>query len=259
MNKKRNWFLLGGSIAIAALLFSAGAAGSAESAKNSVTVNYDELITTFNYETDPYFSEVLASWREQGIQNATQSIPIEAAEPALVSNTEEIKVGEYEGKLNVLLWNTSSTEWVEYKVDVAESALYEIEVSYHPLKDVGRKGPIGWEVTIDGKRPFREASSISLYRKWEDVRPILKNSDGDEIRPRSIDASGWSTEPLIDSGGHMRSLCNGISHKERIPFACKGLILWRWRKLCLLQAKRFQLTRRLQSRIPMCLRSMGRY
>jgi ABC-type glycerol-3-phosphate transport system substrate-binding protein len=201
MNNKRKWLWLGGSLLMTALLLSSGAAVNTVSGEKAEAVNYEGLIATFNYETDPYFSEALANWQAQGIQNATNSVLVEGAGPSLVSDAAAIKAGEYEGKSNVLLWNTTNTGWVEYQVDVAESALYEIHVSYNPLKDGGRKGPIQWEVTVDGAKPFREASSISLYRTWEDVRPILKNSDGDEIRPRSIDVSGWSKKPFIDSGG----------------------------------------------------------
>jgi ABC-type glycerol-3-phosphate transport system substrate-binding protein len=201
MNKKRKWIVYGGSIGIAALLLFSGAAVSPVSGEQIETVNYEGLNTAFDYETDPYFSEALKAWQDQGVKNATASIQVDGAKPSGASNAQDIKPGEYEGKPNVLLWNPSNTGWVEYKVDVAESALYEIHVSYNPIKDAGRKGAIGWEVTVDGQKPFREASSISLYRTWEDARPILKNSDGDEIRPRSNDVTGWSVKPLIDSGG----------------------------------------------------------
>ncbi|MEV5027194.1 extracellular solute-binding protein [Paenibacillus sp. LPE1-1-1.1] len=201
MKKKPKWFVYGSSIVIAAWLLSSGAAVSSESGEETAAVNYAGLTSTFEYETEPYFSEALAKWQEQGLENANAPLSVEGAKPSAVSNDQEIKTGEYEGKTNVLIWNTSDTGWVEYKVDVAESALYEIHVSYHPLKDTGRKGPVGWEITIDGQRPFREASSISLYRTWEDVRPLLKNADGDEIRPRSVDISSWSEKPFIDSGG----------------------------------------------------------
>lgn len=198
---KWKWFTYGGSIVILVLLFSSGSALGSVSGE-PIEADYDsKLVSTFDYEADPYFSEVLAKWHEQGLSKATSSVRAYGAKPSKVSDEQAIKTGEYEGKSNVLIWNTASTGWVEYKVDVAESALYEIRVSYNPLKGAGRKGPIQWGVTIDGKRPFREASSISLYRAWEDVRPILKNSDGDQIRPRSVDVSGWSVKPFIDSGG----------------------------------------------------------
>lgn len=201
MRKKRNRFLLGSTMMTAGLLLLFFGAVETAFQTGDVTVRYDDLVSTFEYETDPYFSSALAKWREQGVRDARTSVYAEGAKPSAVSDGQAIYAGEYAGKPNVLIWKTENTGWVEYQVDVAESALYEIHVSYYPLKEGGHKGPVQWDVTIDGERAFREASSTVLYRTWEDVRPILKNSDGDEIRPRSIDVSDWSIRPLIDSGG----------------------------------------------------------
>ncbi|MGO4547915.1 extracellular solute-binding protein [Paenibacillus sp. 2TAB23] len=201
MKKKTKWFVYSSSIVIAAWLLSSGTAVTSVSGEETADVDYADLIATFDYEVDPYFSEALAVWLEQGIGNASSAIQVNGAQPSNVSDAAAIQSGDYEGREDVLLWKSGSSGWVEYEVDVAESALYEIYVSYNPLKGEGSKGPIRWAVTIDGKRPFREASSIALYRTWEDARPILRNSDGDEIRPRSIDVSGWSEQPFIDSGG----------------------------------------------------------
>jgi ABC-type glycerol-3-phosphate transport system substrate-binding protein len=203
MNKKRNWVWIGGSLLLAAMLLVSCGKGGSVSVSGAVeeTVNLDGLVSTFDYETEPYFSEALAEWKEQGLGNARSSVAVEGAKPSATSDDSSIQAGEYGGKPDVLIWNTDSAGWVEYQVDVAESALYEIHVSYLPLKDEGGKGPIQWSVTIDGETPYREASSIALYRTWQDARPILTNSDGDEIRPRSVDVSEWSVRPLVDSGG----------------------------------------------------------
>ncbi|WP_224724208.1 extracellular solute-binding protein [Paenibacillus vietnamensis] len=202
MKRARKWLMLGASAVIGAMLLSScGTAGPAAATVAAGRADYGKLTASFEYETAPYFGEALAKWREQGIKDASSPIYAEGAEPSAVSDTERIRTGEYGGKSNVLIWNTENTGWVEYKVDVAESALYEIHVSYLPLKDEGGKGAIQWGVTIDGETPFRESSSIALYRTWQDARPILKNSDGDEIRPRSADVSEWSVKPFVDSGG----------------------------------------------------------
>lgn len=168
---------------------------------DSLEAYENKLATTHDYEVDPYYSEVLKEWEKQGVKKAAQSITIDASQPAAVSEERYTEVGTYEGKPDTLIWNSTEEGWVEYQVEVPESALYEIHVTYNPLKNVGRQGPVQWNVTIDGKTPFREATSIALYRKWKDIRPILTNFDGDQIRPRSVDTSEWSTKPLIDSGG----------------------------------------------------------
>ncbi|MDF2837248.1 MAG: transporter substrate-binding protein [Paenibacillus sp.] len=196
-----NKLLLGGLLLAAGWLLSSCSAAAPALGSAAGAARYDELESTFEYDGDPYFGEALAAWREQGIKNATATVTADGSKPSAVSDPGSIRVGDYEGKSNVLLWNTESTGWVEYEIDVAESALYEVHASYVPIKEEAYKGAIQWDVAIDGERAFREASSAALYRTWADAKPILKNSDGDEIRPRSIDISQWSIKPLLDSGG----------------------------------------------------------
>ncbi|MDF2718936.1 MAG: transporter substrate-binding protein, partial [Paenibacillus sp.] len=150
---------------------------------------------------EPQFGEASAAWSKQGIGNATASVTVKAGEPSAVSDAKQIASGDYAGKSGVLLWKASGKGWVEYAVNVPESALYEIRLSYRPLSEGGGSGPILWEVTVDGRRQFAESSSTALYRTWQDVRPILKNGDGDQIRPRSKDVSDWSARALVDSSG----------------------------------------------------------
>lgn len=225
--------------AIAAVLLSGmmllSSCGGAEPVleQGNGTARYEELTTTFEFETDPYYGEALKAWQEHGIQPADSRVRVDGAEPSAVSDNGAIHAGDYGGKPNVLLWKTEGSGWVEYKVDVAESALYEIHVSYLPMKEGGHKGAVQWDVTVDGERAFREASSAALYRRWEDARPILTNSDGDEIRPRSIDVSEWSVRPLVDSGGayaqplqwHLPAGSHTIRLAGYAPVAIEGIEL----------------------------------
>lgn len=167
----------------------------------AAAVRYDKLVSKFAYETEPYFGDILAEWKAQGVPDATIGAKAEGAGPSAVSDARSVAVDSYEGKSGVLIWKAEDDGWIEYKLDAPESALYEIRVSYLPLKEGGHTRPIQWDVTIDGARAFREASSVVLYRSWADTRPIVRNSDGDEIRPRSRDVSAWSERPLIDAQG----------------------------------------------------------
>jgi len=202
-SRKRHVVWFTASVAAIALLASCSTAAVEETsvAPADGETLFERLDDAFVFETDRYYGEALAEWVRQGIAGAVKPIKVLGSAPVRVSDSAAIKPGEYEGKNNVLLWQTQDDGWVEYEVETAEDALYEIQVAYNPLKETGSKRPIQWEVSIDGKRPFREASTASLYRTWEDVRPIVTNSDGDQIRPRSVDVSTWSEKPLVDSGG----------------------------------------------------------
>jgi len=184
----------------AAVLSSCGSS-EAHGSNRPAAFQYDKLDARFEYETEPYYGDLLADWLAQGIREATASVRVDGIRTSAVSDEKAVTVGQYEGKSDVLIWNSAEEGWIEYRLHVPESALYEIHVSYLPLKEDGHTLPVQWNVTIDGDRVFREASSTVLYRSWADTRPILTNSDGDEIRPRSVDVSDWSVRPLIDAQG----------------------------------------------------------
>ncbi|MCR2804692.1 extracellular solute-binding protein [Paenibacillus soyae] len=152
-------------------------------------------------ELEPYYADVLAKAYE-GIPNGSKRVAVDAGTPSARSDGSVLRQGDYEGKDDVLVWNSMDTHWAEYEVNVPEEGLYEIHATYLPLKGEDRTRPVVWDVKIDGKRPFREASSISLYRQWKDAGEIEKNDDGDEIRPVAADVSGWQTLPLVDSGAN---------------------------------------------------------
>lgn len=196
------------------IAFVAAACGRADAREPVRPFPFDRLRTLNGHAGEPAFNEVLEAWRSAGVREAAASVRIPGSAPSRVSDERAFAAGEYRGKAGVLIWRgNGSEEWVEYDVDVPQDGLYEIHVSYHPLTGEGGKGPVQWSVTIDGERPFAEAASISLYRKWRDDRPIRKNADGDEVRPRSLEVAEWSREPLRDSAG-----------------AYAGPLLWRFTK-----------------------------
>lgn len=153
-------------------------------------------------ESEPYYADSLKAWIGKGAKPATSTIEIKGSSPSAKSENQNITVGNYEGKSNVLVWNGGSGEgFVEYRVDVPADGLYEMQISYRPVTGKGLRRPIVWDMFVDGKRPFRETSSITLYRQWKDARPIKTDDEGDQIRPKSDEITTWMTTPLFDSGG----------------------------------------------------------
>lgn len=150
---------------------------------------------------EPYYADLYKTWQAEGAKPAASALEISAAAPSGRSDEAVVSAGSYAGKTNVLLWNGTADGWVEYRFDVPADALYEVHVSYLPITGNGSRRPVVWNVAVDGRRPFREASSIMLYRHWKDVRPIKKDEDGNDIRPRSEEIPEWSVLPLADSGG----------------------------------------------------------
>ncbi|MEF3304552.1 extracellular solute-binding protein [Paenibacillus sp. GYB003] len=179
----------------------APSAAAAESAPAAATADRGTERELAAADGEPRFAEAAAEWERQSAGNATVSAAAGAAQLTAVSDAARIAIGDYAGKTGVLVWKTAGAGWFELRVDVPETALYEIAVSYRPLTEDGGAGPILWDVTVDGKRQFAESSRTALYRTWRDVRPIVTNEDGDQIRPRSKDVSDWSEKALVDSSG----------------------------------------------------------
>ncbi|WP_248926836.1 extracellular solute-binding protein [Paenibacillus hamazuiensis] len=152
-------------------------------------------------EFEPYYAEVLKDWQSKGRKAGSQTITIDASKPSNKSATANASAQSYEGKSNVLVWDTSKDNWIEFTVDVPADGLYEMHVSYRPFTGKGYRKPITWDVLLDGKHPFREASSVTLYRQWKDARPIKKDVDGNDIRPKSEDISSWMAAPMRDAAG----------------------------------------------------------
>ncbi|WP_336743862.1 extracellular solute-binding protein [Paenibacillus sp. y28] len=151
-------------------------------------------------EAEPYYAAVLQSLQQQRVQPGAAPLTIRAAAPIRQSEPV-LRPAAYEGKQEVLLWNTGKPSWAEYEIEVPADALYEIELTYRPVTQYGFRRPVTLHVTVDGKQPFREARSVTLYRKWKDLDLIKQDTDGNDIRPRSLDVSEWAAESLTDSAG----------------------------------------------------------
>ncbi|WP_426445541.1 extracellular solute-binding protein [Paenibacillus sp. S-38] len=152
-------------------------------------------------ETEPYYAKVLEAWQKEKVPAGAGELVIDAAAPAGQSDRAAFAAGPLEGEARALQWKGTGENWVEYRFTAPSDGLYEVHVSYRPLPSKGIGGAILWDVTLDGGRPYRESSSITLYRDWRDERPIRKNDDGDEVRPRSVEVSDWKQVALSDGGG----------------------------------------------------------
>ena len=101
-------------------------------------------------------------------------------------------------KSDVLIWNSAEGNIV-YDVDIPESGLYNIAISYCPLASFTTS--IEMSVLIDGKSPYDTASRISLNKAWINKNEITENSQGNQIRPSQIQCSMWMETPINDTDG----------------------------------------------------------
>ncbi len=88
----------------------------------------------------------------------------------------------------------SQDSTAEYIFHVEKSGFYNLKMLYYPVKAADTD--IELELKIDGEHPFRETSSLKLSRNWGYKDEIQKDSQGNEIRPDSVELPGWIWQKL---------------------------------------------------------------
>ena len=114
---------------------------------------------------------------------------------------ENVEVVSEYGDRSGLFVATGETGFVEWEIEVEQAGMYNIEVCYHPLP--GKSISIERELWINGARPFSEVEYLVFPRIWTDGGPVLVDRNGNEIRPRQVEAPQWETVLFKDSLGYI--------------------------------------------------------
>ncbi len=214
-NRRRWWpLLVSASLAAAAVIpASSGHATQASNPSGSAAVqtsssSSQSVSAVSSTMFEPYFSERMSEWTKAAIPQGKAEVVVQGSAISGQSGTTA-RPGTYEGRSNALIWQNELEGWIEYRINVPETGLYELNMSYFPFQNIdpvsGRKRevrrPAVFSVSIDGQYPFREARAIQFPRQWQDVMPIRKDEKGDDIRPKSIEIAEWLERPFRDSEG----------------------------------------------------------
>lgn len=113
---------------------------------------------------------------------------------------------------------TSENGYIEFKVDVPEEGMYELQVEYYPVE--GKNSEIQRSFFIDGELPYGELSLIEFSRVWSTdvaqesfangVYDIVWNKDNqnNDMKPTSVEIPEWVMASLYDSNGYITTpLC----------------------------------------------------
>lgn len=151
----------------------------------------------------------------------------------VLAESGEFSTGNYgaDGDIrdNVLIWKSGSGS-ISYEINVPETGIYCIEMSYFPIES--NNSHIELSMKIDGHTPYDTASRITLNRVWVNENDIYTDSRGNQVRPSQIqkgmwqetvleDVDGLFSEPLIfylEKGSHEISFSS-----ERAEFAIEYL------------------------------------
>ncbi|NMA99975.1 MAG: hypothetical protein GX971_00430, partial [Firmicutes bacterium] len=81
------------------------------------------------------------------------------------NNANATVLSELDGKKDIL--STGSEGYVEWEFSVQKAGLYNIEISYYPLR--GKGNTIERRMYINGEVPYDDLNSITLHRTYTDL------------------------------------------------------------------------------------------
>lgn len=99
---------------------------------------------------------------------------------------------------NVLIWDSSDGE-ISYNIDVAETGIYCVNMTYFPIES--NNSTIELSMKIDGETPYDTASRITLNKVWVNEREIYNDSRGNQVRPSQIQSGMWCSSDFGDVDG----------------------------------------------------------
>lgn len=147
-----------------------------ELAENSGTQDYDVYYEKYTNEARPQYT-VSVSAADLGAETVKETAC--GAEGAVLS---------------------SEQRELTFKLEIPAAGLYNIEIEYCAVK--GRFKDIVFSLELDGRTPFSEAETISLSRIWHDSTEILKDKNGNDLRPSQTETERWNTRRLINTDGY---------------------------------------------------------
>ncbi|HZG85822.1 extracellular solute-binding protein [Paenibacillus sp.] len=102
---------------------------------------------------------------------------------------------EWEGRRNVAEWNEGDA--IEWEVDIPEAGDYTVTVGYYPLEGTGQD--IELAMTVDGK-PAAGGEPLRLTRAWRDEAGPIRQSRGNDLRPRQLEQRMWMRGAVLRPG-----------------------------------------------------------
>lgn len=147
----------------------------------------------------PSYWQLIAADEEvfHGTTAKIQDLIVYAADFTLASEDAQITLRDDGDKSRKVVDWQNDQGWLEWKIDVPVTGVYELVIDYAPMSDSFVNIIRG--VQIDGKYPFREAERLTFPRAWKDDQyPYARNALDNEIRPVQKEVAGWRSYAMRD-------------------------------------------------------------
>lgn len=189
----------------------------AEAATDITQEEYEDIVGTYSIDPSVLGYQEYVEANPQVYPDQEYHIPAvdyvryeengASASPEIYDNYENIPGGG-----SALL--TTEEALVEFEVDIKESGFYDLSLVYYPVE--GKSSEIQRAFFVDGKLPYSELALVELKRIWvtnvtemaADENGIVTkvwqvDSQGNDVKPRAIEAPEWVESYLYDSNGYV--------------------------------------------------------
>lgn len=156
------------------------------------------IVITFNNGENPQVMKTTVEYKD--IARPVSGIIINAKDYVKNDNADVTVLSELNGRNSVLKWLEKG--YLEWEVEVSKDGDYNIGLGYHPLE--GRSRDIEFNCYLDEEN---QSTPAKVNRLWKDSTVILRTENGNDMRPKQIEARIWSDQLLkIPSTGDVLSI-----------------------------------------------------
>lgn len=137
--------------------------------------------------------------KNKKVESAIESISLSADRVSNAASKDyyiETESGDY-------AYIDESSEWIEWQVEVPETAFYIFSADYKTVE--GSAEDILLELTVNGETLYEEMHNFTLYRRWTDSilsDEFEKDENGNDIRPIKIEEFAELSSPFYDERGY---------------------------------------------------------
>ncbi len=172
------------------LLFPSGGRASA--------IDYDGLLERLDsYKEGRTYLEYCAEHPEAA--RPADAYVIEAGDYVDAERMVPERYEDFAGKEGQSVF-TGEEGLITYRFDCKTAGFYNIEIEYYPVE--GKSSTIERAVLIDGALPYAESALVQLPRVWQNDEDAYKrDNQGNDLRPKQVEAPCWRTQYLYDSEG----------------------------------------------------------
>jgi ABC-type glycerol-3-phosphate transport system substrate-binding protein len=139
-------------------------------------------------------AEAAIEYKAEDARISEDGLKLQAEDGVREATGEAGLLEEWKGRKQVLEWKEGAS--ATWEADIPEDGRYELTIGYYPLEGNGRS--VEFLLFIDGVPVSEDDVPFQLNRAWRDEPGPLKRSNGNDLRPKQIEAGVWLESKIID-------------------------------------------------------------